>query len=170
MNRWTWLALGGGAIAVALLVGRRKTSGDGAIVAEDEEALGRVITSEARGYSLDERTAIAWTVRNRARRRGVSIARLVCHPTCGPCCQGRPFSSARPSTTENRELARRVLAAPQSDDPTGGALAFFEPKVQDWLVAKGQPHYHLTSDKLRAKWRREGERQLATVGQFEFWT
>jgi hypothetical protein len=95
----------------------------------------KVKTSEANGYSEAERVAIAWTVRNRAHKRGVSIAKLVCTPTCGPCCDGRPFSSAREATAANRELAKRVLAEPQTDDPMHGATAFFEPRVQDKLVA-----------------------------------
>jgi hypothetical protein len=141
----------------------------GPVLMSDDVALARVITSEARGYSETERTAIAWTVRNRARKRGVSITRLVCWPSCGPCCQGRPFSSARPETPDTLALARKVLAAPQSEDPTKGALAFFEPKVQDQLVKEKRPGYRFTSSDLRAKWQREGQAQLATVGKFEFW-
>ena len=172
MKKSTWLGLG--AVAIAVLAGRRRgddhdVAGDAAVVTEDVEALARVITSEADRYSEAERIAIGWAVRNRARKRGVSIARLVCWPNCGPCCKGRPFSSARPASKVNMELARRVLAAPQSADPTDGATAFFEPKVQDWLVAARREGYHYTSDKLREKWKREGQRQLSTVGAFEFW-
>jgi hypothetical protein len=166
MTRGAWLAFGVG--AAALLIGRRARR-DGATVTDEAEALARVITSEAHGYSLAERTAIAWAVRNRARKRGLSIARLVCAPTCGPCCEGRPFSSARAPSGEDRDLARRVLAAPDSTDPTDGAVAFFEPRVQDRLVAEGRPGYRFDSDKLRTKWRGEGQRIVAIVGQFEFW-
>jgi hypothetical protein len=148
--------------------------------ADDVEALGRVITSEANRYTLAERTAIAWTVRNRAQKRKQSIVRLVCSP-CGPQGPGRPFASSRAATAENVALARAVLAAPQSDDPTGGATAFFEPAVQDRLVltnrrliAQGQPPkyrgYRRMADEVRAEWQRGGQRQLATVGAFELWT
>src|SRR5262252_9065389 len=95
--------------------------------------------------------AVTDLLRNRAHKRGISIARLVCYPTCGPCCQGRPFSSARPANDQNRALAHRVLAAPQSEDPTAGATAFFEPHVQDQLVAEGRPGYRFKSSDLRAK-------------------
>lgn len=166
-RRWIWWGVG--AAGVALLL-RRNVAVDGLSVDGEAEALARVITSEANGYSERERTAIAWAVRNRARKRGVSIAQLVCTPQCGPCCQGRPFSSARGATDENRALARRVLAAPQWEDPSHGATAFFEPRVQDRLVAQSHAGYRFTSDDLRDKWRRDGQRQIATVGEFEFWT
>lgn len=137
--------------------------------AKDEaDALARVITSEADRYSLAERRAIAWTVRNRARKRSTTIVKLVCSPTCGPQGPARPFSSARPATAVNLALAHEVLAAPQNDDPTHGALAFFEPAVQDRLVAQGRPGYRYTSAELRAKWQREGQQTKGAVGAFEF--
>lgn len=162
MNRVAWM--GFGIAGAALLLGRRYGER-----LDETEALARVITSEANGYSEAERVAIAWTVRNRARKRGVSIAKLVCSPTCGPCCEGRPFSSAREATAANRAVARRVLAEPQAGDPTRGATAFFEPRVQDQLVAEKRPGYRFTSDQLRQRWSREGQGHRGTVGAFEFW-
>jgi hypothetical protein len=159
MRHSVWIGLG--IVGAAFLLGRD--------VISEVEALARVITSEANGYSEAERTAIAWAVRNRARKRHVSIAKLVCSPTCGPCCQGRPFSSARDATAINRELARRVLAAAASRDPTSGATAFFEPRVQDKLVAEQRPGYRFTSSELRQRWRREGQTPRVSVGAFEFW-
>lgn len=161
-----WIGLG--AVGISWLVGRKRSPDeDGA--RDEVDALARVITSEADGYSEVERTAIAWCVRNRARKRGTSIAKLVCTPTCGPCCHGRPFSSARPSTVVNRELAVRVLGAPQSADPTGGATSFFEPRVQDKLVAAHREGYRFTSAQLRERWIRDGQRARTTVGAFELW-
>ena len=176
------LLVGGGAVAAAaaLLLRDRNDNGravdrtgepvGGDVVTDDVEALARVIASEAGStrYSDEERRAIAWTVRNRARRRKTTIARLVCQP-CGPCCRGRPFSSARPATDAARRLAKDVLAEPLERDPTQGARAFFEPAVQDRLVAERRPGYRFTSAALRAKWSREGQRYLSTVGAFEFW-
>jgi len=174
------LLLGGSAVAAALLWRDRNDNGravdrtgepaGGDVVTDEVEALARVITSEAgsKRYTDDERRAIAWTVRNRARRRKTTIARMVCQP-CGPCCKGRPFSSARPATDATRRLAREVLAEPLERDPTNGARAFFEPVVQDRLVAERRPGYRFTSAELRAKWSREGQRYLSTIGAFEFW-
>lgn len=168
--------LGVGAIAAVALWPRRERGNaklEPAAGAHDEatddeiEALARVITSEANRYSEAERIAIAWTVRNRARRRRTTIAQLVCNP-CGHQGRERPFSSAQRATTDNIELARRVLAADESEDPTGGAVAFFEPRVQDRLVAEGRPGYRFTSAELRAKWQREGQEPRGTVGAFEF--
>lgn len=146
-------------------------SGDAEIYIPDEaEALARVITSEAGSprYSDEERRRIAWTVRNRARRRGVTIARLVCSP-CGPQGKARPFASSQGATLASLKLAREVLAAPASADPTGGALAFFEPRVQDALVAQGRPGYRFSSADLRQRWQHDGQQPKGAVGAFEFW-
>ena len=138
--------------------------------ARDIEALARVVESEAgsRG-TLAEQRAIAWTTRNRAAKRKTSIHALVCSPSCGPCCKGRPFSSRLPATQASRRLAAEVYFAAQSEDPTRGAVAFFEPALQDQLVAEGRKGYRRTSAALRAKWTAEGQRPLNTIGRFEFW-
>lgn len=180
------LLVGVGALSVVMLARRSRsrrgqdgndtaTAGDaraGPIeptAIDDVDALARVITSEADRYTEAERTAIGWTVRNRARKRGTSIAKLVCSPDCGPCCQGRPFSSARPATTINRQLAAKILVAPQADDSTQGSTSFFEPHVQDLLVAAGRPGYRFTSDQLRERWRKDRQQIRTSVGAFEFW-
>jgi hypothetical protein len=169
------------AIGAAWVLGRRKKRTDvprevpheviahNDVARDEVDALARVITSEADHYSEAERTAVAWAVRNRARKRRKPVDRVVCWPACGACCEGRPFSSARPATAANRELAARVLAAPQSEDPTGGATSFFEPRVQDWLVAAGRKGYRFTSVKLRKRWQDKGQTMRGTVGAFELW-
>lgn len=167
-----WFAIGSAAGLVALArLGRGYTETETHEVAIGEiEALGRVVASEAgRGYTLDEQRAIAWATRNRAQKRRVSIARLVCSPSCGPCCKGRPFSSRLAATAQTRAIAADVLAAPQSADPTEGAIAFFEPAMQDRFVAEGRPGYRRTAEALRQKWRAEGQRPLGAMGRFEFW-
>ena len=115
-----WLAVG--ALAVAILFGRKRKDEPASTEsdhAEDEtDALARVITSEADSYSEAERLAIAWTVRNRARRRGVSILQLVCSPACGRQGKGRPFSSARRATDDESRSSHACLPLPQSEDPT----------------------------------------------------
>jgi hypothetical protein len=137
---------------------------------DEVEALARVITSEAGSsrYTDEERRRIAWVVRNRAHRRGTTIAHLVCSP-CGPQGKARPFASSQAATPASRQLAHEVLAAPANADPTAGSLAFFEPRVQDQLVASGRPGYRFTSAALRDKWQREGQRPTGAVGAFEFW-
>jgi hypothetical protein len=137
------------------------------------EALARVITSEAASHTLAEKTAIAWAVRNAARKRHTSIAQMVCKGgACGPCCKGRPFSSARAGSARDRELAQKILSLPQSEDPTGGATAILEPALADKLV--GTPRgreigQKRTSAEIHARWTRGGMRLLRTVGRWELW-
>jgi hypothetical protein len=146
-------------------------------VNDDAEALARVITSEAGSniYSDVERRWIAWAVRNRAQKHKTTIARLVCQP-CGPQGQkmsdgkARPFASSQRPTTASLAIAREVLAAPQSTDPTVGATAFFEPKLQDKLVAEGRPGYRFNAAQIRERWQNGGQRPVGTVGAFEFFT
>jgi len=149
----------------ALPSGRRPRAED----LDEIEALARVITSEADGHTLAERAAVGWAVRNRARRRGTTIARMVCTPECGPCCDGRPFSAARSPKHGDRELAAYILAAPQEMDPTGGASAILEPALQDRLAANGVAG-HRPSEDVRRKWAASGQKYLGTVGRWELWT
>jgi spore germination cell wall hydrolase CwlJ-like protein len=140
-------------------------------VTEDQEALARVIASEVGRGTEAERAAVGWTVRNRARRRSVSIARLVCHPACGPQWEAegklRPFSSARDASEADRWLAAGILAA--SDDPTKGAIAFIEPALQDELAAAKRLG-HRPYREVRAKWIADGMKPIGQVGRFELWT
>jgi hypothetical protein len=133
----------------------------------DVVALARTITSEAGDGTVAEREMVGWVARNRARAARVSIDKLVCSPACGPCCQGRPFSSARSAEARDVGLALQILALPVSADPTGGATAFMEPALQDRLVAQGRPGYRYTAAEIRERWRKDGLVPVATVGRFE---
>jgi hypothetical protein len=164
--------LAGGAVAAGLLLWKRDTPRPGRPAlspVDDVLALARTITSEAGDGTPAEREMVGWVVRNRARAAGVSIQKLVCQPECGPCCQGRPFSSARSPAAADLGLAMRVLVAPASGDPTGGATSFFEPALQDKWVAEGRPGYKLTASQVRDRWRKEGLVPVATIGRFETW-
>jgi hypothetical protein len=135
----------------------------------EELSLGKVITSEAGDGIPAERAAVGWVTRNRAKARGTTIARMVCWPECGPCCKGRPMSSARGPATQDLALARAILRAPESEDPTRGATSFFEPVLQDRLVREGRPGYRLTAAQVREKWLRDGLEPVAYIGRFETW-
>lgn len=104
--------------------------------AREIEALDRTIASEAEGGSAAEQRAIGWTVRNRFTGRGASIAATQLPPR-QQNGSDPPFSSDRPGTAATRAIALQVLSAPAGSDPTGGATAFFEPKLQDVLVRYG---------------------------------
>lgn len=134
---------------------------------DDVEALARVIESEASTHTLRERVAIAWAVRNRAAHHKKTIAQLVCTPTCGHQ-RGRPFSSARPATDQARDIAEVVLSAPQSQDPTHGAIAILEPQLYEREYLEGKHRHSL--DELRAEWRqRDHLRSIGMVGRWELW-
>ena len=118
------LLLGGGAIAWASLDGnvhapapepkRRCEDTPGRLyVYDDVEALGRVIRSEIGGGTPEQRRHVAWAVRNLAREKKTTIAKMACQP-CGRQCGGRPVSSYSAGSQADLELAALVLASPQS--------------------------------------------------------
>lgn len=135
---------------------------------DERTALARVIHSEAGERPLEERVAVAWVVRNRARAKGLSIARMVCSPKCGRQGGKRPMSSRQAPRAEDYKVADAVLAAPQSADPTGGATKFFEPRLQDHLVKEGRPGYKRTADEVRKRWLRDAD-YYGSVGVWEFY-
>ena len=133
---------------------------------DEQTALARVIRSEAGSHTPAEQRAVAWVARNRARKAGTSIARLVCTPECGPGGKARPFSSRRPARAAEMALAAEVLAANPAEDPTGGAWSAFEPALQDQLVREGRPGYRKTAAEVRRDWLRSSD-YYGTVGRWE---
>lgn len=159
-----------------------------ALDGKEVEALARVIASEAGSGTLAEQKGIAWTVRNRFRGKSIYDGE---YPWRAQSGSNPPFSSARDATEATRALARQVLAMPQSQDPTGGATSFFEPRMQDIFTKAGEmARAGQTGDRVidgvkltditRFKGYRKDARQIrdswgkssavyATAGRFEFW-
>lgn len=131
-------------------------------------ALARVIRSESGSYTEAERYAIGWVTRNRARYKRVTIAKLVCSPTCGHGGGGRWASSAQAPEQSDYLTAARVLGASSSQDPTHGAIDAFEPALQDRLAASGRPGYTADAAAVRASWGRSMDR-YAVIGHWEFY-
>jgi hypothetical protein len=125
----------------------------GYVETDETRALGRVIRSEAGSQTLAERVAVAWVARNRAAGQGTTIAKLMCSP-CGRQGKERPMSTRLAPREEDLQIARQVLAAPRSADPTGGADHAFEPVLQDKLHAAGRPGYTKSAADVRARWTR----------------
>lgn len=155
---------------------------------EEIEALARVIASEAGSGTPAEQRCIAWCVRNRFRGKSIYAKQ---HPWRSQKGGDPPFSSARPASDAHRRLAGEVLAADQSQDPTGGATSFFEPRMQDLffkageLARKGETgdrridgvlltdisrfkFYKKDAAAIRASWGKSSA-VYATAGRFEFW-
>ena len=135
---------------------------------DERTALARVIRSEAGSHTEAERLAVAWVARNRARKAGTSIARLVCSPSCGPGGEGRPMSSRRAARDEDLALADVVLASSTSDDPTRGANNAFEPALQDQLFKAKRAGYTKSAAEVRARWLRSSD-YYGTVGRWELY-
>lgn len=165
------------------------SGGSGIPSTEQEiEALARTIASEAGSGTPAEQKAIAWTVRNRFRGKSIYAKQ---HPWRSQKGGDPPFSSARDATAATRRLAAEVLAADQSQDPTGGATSFFEPKMQDLFFKAGEmarkgetgdrridgmlltditrfKFYKKDASAIRASWGKSSA-VYATAGRFEFW-
>lgn len=165
--------------------------GSSGIAADDREveALARGIASEAGDGPLAEQRAVAWSIRNMLRGKSIYA---VAHPWRAQKGRNPPFSSAREAREEHRKLAREVLAADQSEDPTGGSTSFFEPRMQDAFAEFGEmaragkkgaavsrngvktsdvtrfKNYHRDAAGIRAKWS-PGSTLYARAGRFEFW-
>ncbi len=139
---------------------------------DDTEALARVIQSEIGNGTPMQQHHVAWTARNLAREQKQSIAEMVCSP-CGPQRRGRPLSSRQAPQDSHREMARRVLAKPPSQDPTGGATHFLNPRLQNQLARSGKrPGYRGNSYRnVRRRWRKSyGWRPYYRLGNsLEFW-
>lgn len=155
---------------------------------QEIEALSRVIASEAGGGTLAEQRAVGWTVRNRFAGKSIYAVE---YPWRAQKGSDPPFSSARPATGATRKLAQEILSADQSEDPTNGATAFFEPKMQDVFAQAGAmaragqtgdrvidgvkltditrfKAYRKTAADIRASWGK-GSSLYAKAGRFEFW-
>lgn len=165
------------------------TGGSGIVPSADEvEALARVISSEAGSGTPAEQRAIGWTVRNRFRGKSIYGAEFPWRSQKG---SNPPFASARAANDASRALARDIIAADQSGDPTGGATAFFEPKMQDVFAKAGAmaragetgdrvidgvkltditrfKNYKKNADAIRKSWS-NGSALYAKAGRFEFW-
>jgi hypothetical protein len=163
--------------------------GAGIPTTQDEvEALARTIASEAGSGTQDEQRAIGWTVRNRFRGKSIYAKQQPWRAQKG---SDPPFSSARPASDVHRKLALEILQAPQSQDPTGGATSFFEPRMQDAFTKAGAlarsgetgdrvidgvklsditrfKNYKKSADDIRKSWS-NGSALYKTVGRFEFW-
>ena len=166
-------------------------SGGGSGIPMDEneiEALARTIASEAGSGTPAEQKCVAWTVRNRFRGKSIYATQ---YPWRSQKGANPPFASAREASDSHRKLAREVLAADQSQDPTGGATSFFEPRMQDAFAKAGAlaragetgsrtidgvkmsditrfKFYKKDADGIRRSWA-PGSAQYATAGRFEFW-
>jgi hypothetical protein len=61
------------------------------------------------------------------------------------------------------------LAAPPSEDPTGGATNAFQPALQDKLFRAGRKGYTKNADQVRELWKRRGLALYGTVGTWELY-
>ena len=155
---------------------------------DEVEALARVIASEAGSASSAVQCAIGWVVRNHFHGKSIYDKQ---YPWRAQKGSNPPFSSARSATDATRQMARDILAADQSTDPTGGATSFFEPRMQDAFAKAGAlaragetgsrvidgvklsditrfKAYRKDADAIRASWSK-GSTLYATAGPFEMW-
>lgn len=134
-------------------------------IASDINGLGCMLASEAPAstYTNAERLAIMSCALNFSVRRKRSIADIMLpqHHQVGHFCS--TFQSPAP---EDTSLATQFISGGFSD-PTGGALAFFEPAEQEKLYASGKVTH--TAQEIRDKWATEDNYHLsATIGRWEF--
>lgn len=161
---------------------------DPTIDQDEVDALARVLASEAGSGTSAEQRGIAWTVRNRFRGKSIYKGETPWRAQYG---SNPPFSSARPATDATRAFAKQILSQDASQDPTGGATSFFEPRMQDIFAKAGAmardggtgdrvidgvtlhditrfKNYKKNAAQIREKWG-HGSALYAAAGRFEFW-
>lgn len=104
---------------------------------DDVEALGRMINSENPRDVRIVQVGIAWTAKNEAARRHISVASLLMPNGLPGPQSGRYASTVNPSSQSSRAIAFDVLSG-KEEDPTGGAIQFDAPHTQDLLYAQGR--------------------------------
>jgi hypothetical protein len=135
----------------------------------DQLALARSLRSEHGNDSIEVRRWVAWAVRNAAGGPSRVFAKLttkVGSPVSGKfadqSADGRYAATGQGARLVELELARDVLSAAASADPTGGATNFFSPRAQDALRRRalaGDPSAARTKKdaaELRASWLASG--------------
>lgn len=140
-------------------------AGAAVYVADEEEALARVVASEAGRQSPDTQVRIGWVARNRAQRAKTTVAKLVCQPCGRQVGNRRPLSSSQAPLPRHREIARQVLAAPDWADPTRGATSILEPSLMDRLYAAGKARWDASG--VRRRWLR-GLDYYGSAGGWDF--
>lgn len=108
----------------------------------DHEALARAITSSCPQGSIEEKQAVGWVCRNRAARTGKTILGMIAPDGYGPRNgQERDFVSTEKDPDDiSKMVAKAVLAQADEDDPTEGAIDFWNPDQQDQVKALADIH------------------------------
>lgn len=159
------------------VVGRRTKADARGIILDDPRALAAEAGLDLETYALARMIAsehgsdpdvyceaVAWAIRNKARERKTTIFGLLTERR-GTAADGlfgeqgaegleAYASTIRDPRTRHEAIAKRVVAAPQSQDITGGATHFFSPQTQDWGYARGK--YSKSAAQVDASWRSTG--------------
>ena len=112
----------------------------------NEYALARSLRSEHGSEPAAVRTWVAWAIRNGANRSGKSVFKKLTDSRSRTYSGrfARQRTDARFAATNRApnfgdvRIARQVLNASKSSDPTDGATNFFSPRAQDALFARAQ--------------------------------
>lgn len=130
------LVLVGGLSLAFFLKPKSKVIGD--FTDNDVEALARMLASENPREADYVQVALAWTAKNMADKRGITVFQLL-EPDgeLGGSQAGKYASTANPATDHFRAIARSVLDG-SVDDPTPGAIQFDNPDTQNVLYERGK--------------------------------
>jgi hypothetical protein len=128
----------GKAVATSGFKDQTVVVGEGRTV-EDVEALSRAVASELGHCSDEEQKAAAWAMRNRADVLGMTLKQLLAPlGVWGAPSQSKGYASTRRAADKRAtENVISVLDAPQTQDPTGGAIEFWVPRLQQQMHMLG---------------------------------
>lgn len=102
---------------------------------EELELMARVISAEARGESFEGQVAVGAVILNRVKHEDFpdSVTEVCTQP--GAFCG---VSDGQINIEPSESCRRAALAAISGEDPTGGALYFYNPKTaaSDWIRSR----------------------------------
>lgn len=126
---------------------------------------GSILRSAKPTATKAEGEAIIWAARNAAILYGLKLSDFL---SMGRSRQQQSFDTSSPARDGEIEIAKSVLATAQSEDPTGGSIAWID-TARAKLDHQSNPDKYQDLPALQASMRATGYVQSAVIGTLEMY-